>query len=171
MIGERDIDRRPAIQIWVFTAFFRGSVELFDPQMLLDPLEEQLHVPAIFVEGGDGEGRKSAMTCQKHQRFWRFRNRESDAPQMFGIVATGVVAIECDGLIADHARRAVGRRRIEAMGVHVRFGAGDEEGSGQMQPMKPAEIDISAIHDIDRASFGSRRSSAWTSWSCHPIHG
>ena len=37
------------------------------------------------------------------------------------------------------------------MGIHVRFGAGDEEGSGQMQHMEPGEIDIAPIHDVDRA--------------------
>ena len=37
------------------------------------------------------------------------------------------------------------------MSIHVRFGAGDEEGSGQVQHMEPGEIDIAPIHDVDRA--------------------
>ncbi len=37
------------------------------------------------------------------------------------------------------------------MGIQVRFGAGDEERSGQMQPMKSAEINIATIHDVDGA--------------------
>jgi len=37
------------------------------------------------------------------------------------------------------------------MSVHVRFGAGDEEGSGEVQHMEPGEIDIAPIHDVDRA--------------------
>ena len=37
------------------------------------------------------------------------------------------------------------------MGIHVRFGAGDEEGSGQVQHMESGEIDIAAIHDVYRA--------------------
>src|SRR6266478_10215437 len=71
--------------------------------------------------------------------------------QMLGIALAGVVAIERDGLIADDAGRAVGRGRIDPMGIHVRFGAGDEERSGQMQPMKSAEINIATIHDVDGA--------------------
>jgi hypothetical protein len=39
------------------------------------------------------------------------------------------------------------------MGIHVRFGASDEEGSGQMQHVEAGEIDIAAIHDVDRASL------------------
>ncbi len=34
----------------------RRAVESLDPQVLLDPLEEQLHLPAAFVELRDGEG-------------------------------------------------------------------------------------------------------------------
>ena len=37
------------------------------------------------------------------------------------------------------------------MGIHVRFGAGDEESSGEMQHMEPGEIDIAPIHNVDRA--------------------
>src|SRR5712672_701442 len=65
----------------------------------------------------------------------------------------GVVTVERDGLIADDPRRPVGRGRIDAMGIHVRFGAGDEEGAGEMQPMEAGEIDVAAIHDVDGARF------------------
>src|SRR3984893_16103258 len=71
---------------------------------------------------------------------------KSDAPQEFGVVPAGVVTVERDDLIADDPRRPVGRRRIDAMGIHVRFGAGDEEGAGEMQPMEAGEIDVTAIH-------------------------
>jgi hypothetical protein len=30
------------------------------------------------------------------------------------------------------------------MGIHVRFGAGDEGGAGEMQPMEASEIDVAA---------------------------
>jgi hypothetical protein len=31
------------------------AVEGLDPQVLLDPFEEQLHLPALFVDLGDGQ--------------------------------------------------------------------------------------------------------------------
>jgi len=65
----------------------------------------------------------------------------------------GVVTIQCDGLIADDTGRTVCRGRIDPMGIHVRFGASDEEGSGQMQHVEAGEIDIAAVHDVDRASL------------------
>lgn len=76
---------------------------------------------------------------------------QADAPQVFGVVLAGVVTVHGDGLIADYAARTVCRGRIDPMSIHVRFGAGDKEGSGQMQHIKPGEIDIAAIHDVDRA--------------------
>jgi hypothetical protein len=72
---------------------------------------------------------------------------------VFGVVLAGVVTVERDGLIADDPGRPVGRGRIDAMGIHVRFGAGNEEGAGEMQPMEAGEIDVAAIHDIDGARF------------------
>ena len=65
----------------------------------------------------------------------------------------GVVTVERNGLIADDPRRPVGRCRIDAMGIYVRFGAGDEEGASEMQPMEAGEIDVATIHDVDSARF------------------
>jgi hypothetical protein len=62
-----------------------------------------------------------------------------------------VVTIQGDGLTADDTGRTVCRGRIDPMGIHVRFGTGDEESSGEMQYMEPGEIDIAPIHDVDRA--------------------
>jgi hypothetical protein len=70
-----------------------------------------------------------------------------------GIVPAGVVTVERDDLIADDPRRPVGRGRIDAMGIHVRFGAGDEEGAGEMQPMEAGEIDVAV-----KLSFGLQSS-------------
>ncbi len=39
-----------------------GPVEGLDPQVLLDPLEEQLDLPPALVELGDGEGRERTIT-------------------------------------------------------------------------------------------------------------
>ena len=41
--------------------------------------------------------------------------------------------------------------------IHIRFGARDAERAGQMQTVKPAEIDVAAIHDIDGASLGEQQ--------------
>ena len=44
-----------------------------------------------------------------------------------------------------------------AISIHVRFGAGDEEGAGEMQSMEAGEIDVAAIHDVDGARISGPR--------------
>src|SRR2546423_7459541 len=72
---------------------------------------------------------------------------------MFGVTPAGIVTIESNGLIADDPNGTVARGGIDPVGIHVRFGTGDKEGAGQMQPMEPDEIDIAAIHHVDGARF------------------
>ena len=42
---------------------------------------------------------------------------EADAPQKFGVILTGVEAVQGDGLVANDAGRAIRRRRIDAMSI------------------------------------------------------
>ena len=37
--------------------------------MLLDPFEEKLHLPPLFVKLGDGDGGQKKIVGQKHQGF------------------------------------------------------------------------------------------------------
>ncbi len=39
----------------------RGAVETLDSQMLLDPFEEQLHLPAALVQRADRQGRQNEL--------------------------------------------------------------------------------------------------------------
>ena len=48
--------------------------------MLLDPLEEQLDLPAALVKRGDDQCGQSGIVGQKHQRLAGFRVFETDAP-------------------------------------------------------------------------------------------
>ena len=48
-----------------------GAQKRLDAQMLLDPLEEQLHLPALLVQSGDHFRRQREIVGQRHRR----RNR------------------------------------------------------------------------------------------------
>ena len=96
--------------------------------MLLDPLEEEFHLPAAFVERADGGGRKREVVGDEDQRLAGLGVLEADAPQKFGVILTGVEAVQGDGLVANDAGRAIRRRRIDAMSIDVRLGTRDEEG-------------------------------------------
>jgi len=68
------------------------------------------------------------MIAQKHQCLAGFGIPEADTAQLLGVILAGVMAIQGNGLVADDAGRAIRRRRVDPMGIRVRFGARHEEG-------------------------------------------
>ena len=121
--------------------------------MLLDPLEEEFHLPAAFVERADGGGRKREVVGDEDQRLAELGVLEADAPQKFGVILMGVEAVQGDGLVANDAGRAIRRRRIDAMSIDVRLGTRDEEGPGLVQHIKAGKVDVATIHDVDGSGF------------------
>lgn len=73
----------------------------------------QLHLPAALVEGADGGGRQGEMVGDEHQGFAGVGIVEADPAQMLGVIALGLNAVQGDGLVADDAAAAVGRRRVD----------------------------------------------------------
>ena len=59
--GDGDPDLR-------FYGILRRAIEAFDSQILLDPFEEKLHVPAAAIQLGDGQRRQRKIVGQKHER-------------------------------------------------------------------------------------------------------
>ena len=62
-----------------------GAEERLDLQMLLDPLEEQLDLPAQTVELGDGEGGQREVVGEEDQSLAGLGVDEADQPQGVGI--------------------------------------------------------------------------------------
>lgn len=48
-----------------------GTQKAFDAQMLLDPHEEQLQLPAALVKSGNRQGRQRSVVGQEDQRLVR----------------------------------------------------------------------------------------------------
>ena len=46
-----------------------GAQKALDAQVLLDPLEEQLDLPAIFVQGRNAQRWQTGVVGQEHQRL------------------------------------------------------------------------------------------------------
>lgn len=122
--------------------------------MLLDPLEEQFHLPAVLVERADGSAWQCHLVGEEDERLAGFGVFESNTAQMNGVVLLRVEAVERNGLIANDAGWPICFRRIDAMEVHVRLGPRDEESAGQMQNVKASEIDVATIHDVDGTGLG-----------------
>jgi hypothetical protein len=123
----------------------------FDAQMLLDPLEEQFDLPAIFVQRGNRQGGQSRIVGEKDQGLASSRVFEADAPQLLGIRFGRVVTVQCDALIADDAGGSIGWHRVHPVRVHATLGAGDEERAGLMQGVQSGEIQIAPVHHVECA--------------------
>ena len=93
--------------------------EFLDSQMLLDPFEEQLHLPSILVERGDQVRGQDHVVGQKRQGLTRFWVFEAHAAKHLGVVTRALVAIECNALIAHHAGSLIDGSGIDASGVGI----------------------------------------------------
>jgi hypothetical protein len=57
-----------AVQIWTSQSVAARSHEALDPQVLLERLEEQLDLPALFVDTGDGSCAEVEMVSPHYSR-------------------------------------------------------------------------------------------------------
>ena len=117
-----DRDRYPDLRLH---RVLRGAEEPLDPQVLLDPLEEQFDLPTAFVEGADRGGGQRALVGDEDERLACLGVLEADAPHLLGVARTAVVAGDDDGLVADDAVGAVGGCRVDAACDHVLARADD----------------------------------------------
>jgi len=124
--------------------------------VLLDPFEEQLHLPPVLVLRSDSQGRQRRVVGPEDQRLARLGILETDTPQVLGIVRRYVKAVHRNGLVANHAGGPIGRCRVHASRVHIAFGTRNEEGVSLMQRVQPRKVQIAAIHDVERACFNRK---------------
>ena len=73
-----------------FYSIFRRSVEPFDPQMLLDPLEEEFNLPAALIEGADGRGWQAELVGEENECLGGFGAAEAYPAQMLWVALGGV---------------------------------------------------------------------------------
>lgn len=127
----------------------RGSIETANPQVLLDPLEEQFDLPSALVELGDGEGWQSKMIGQKNQMSLLLDIEEVDASQTFRIISLRVEASQSSNLVGTHTGDFVDWAGLVTNENQVVFGPDHEEGHGLVDSIEPCKIQVSAIHDIE----------------------
>ena len=66
-----------------------SSVEGLDPEILFDPFEEELHLPAAFVELGNDQSWKIEIVGQESQIFLSVDIEVANAAQRIGIILGG----------------------------------------------------------------------------------
>jgi hypothetical protein len=123
-----------------------GTEEHLDAQMLLDPFEEQFHLPALTVQVGNQFWLLDKVAGQKHQAFASVVLHHH-ATKSCRVVLARKIGCEHAGLIAQHRRIEPNHRmRVTPLGLGVAFGAGHKECFGLVNHKQSLEIQIPPIH-------------------------
>lgn len=131
----------------------RRAIERLDPKILLDPLEEQFHLPATFVELRDGQGRQCKVVRQKDQSLVHPDIEVTDSAKWSRIPLRCQWAGKDNGLVASQTGRFVhASRRLPAMSQFVP-GANHKICCVGVEPAEPGEVDVSPVHDVERTWF------------------
>lgn len=109
-----------SVHICVIMAFSLVPRKGLDPEVLPDPLEEQLNLPSPPVDCGDGLSRNSEAVGQEYANLARFRVVDLHAQQFPGIRFVCVLKLQFHGVV-----------------VHARFFIWREVLSGELEPCVP----------------------------------
>ncbi len=108
--GDQDVGRYGTPDLGLHRVLARAQKFLYS-QVLLDPFEEQLHLPALLVKRGDGQRRQGRIIGQKNQCLSCLGIPEANAPQVLGIILRGKKAGHGDRLVANWGAQGSRRRR------------------------------------------------------------
>lgn len=127
------------------------AIVVFDPQVPLDPAEEQLDAPSQFVEHGHGERRDFEVVCQEDEFSGGFRIVIPHSAQEHREVLAGLLQLWLSNMIAAQTGQAVHRLRVVAGELKVGLGAGDEKRSRPGDQRQSDEVHVATIHQIERS--------------------
>ena len=121
--------------------------------MLLDPFEEQFHLPSLAVEVRNELGLECHVVGQEAESF-PFVVFDRDAPDGVGIIFFCNIQRQNPNLIADDIGvLSVHWLRISALKFGIAFGPGHKECLGLMNLVKPCKIQVPAVHQIKGPSL------------------
>src|SRR3546814_7069440 len=78
------------------------SSDVCSSDLLLDPFEEQLDLPALAIRGADRRGGQGELIGEQHDGLAGVRVAQTQSPQHGGIASPCHIARQDDGLIARH---------------------------------------------------------------------
>ena len=135
-----------------FDGVLRRAEESLDTQVLLDPFEEEFHLPAAFVQFANSQRWKRSIVGKEYQAS-AFGICISDTSEPLRIMLLRVENHEFDQLIAHQPGTSIYRIGIDAAKLGIRFGSCDKEAAGLMQAVETREVEISSIHHIESSRF------------------
>lgn len=139
---------------------FRHTPEGLDAKMLLDPFEEDFHLPTVAVKQGNVLGLEVEVVGVVDKSSSEVRGVIDDASEVGRIVSFVPFAGEADSLVKQDIVLPVDRIiPSDNFEIGMPFLADDEEGPNGMYGEKPCKVKVSAVEDT--AGIGL---------VCEPIH-
>jgi hypothetical protein len=132
---------------------FAQAIERFDAKVLFDPLDEDLDLPAGFVNLRVHARVDLEVVGDEDQAFSGFHIQKAYSAQVEMVEVFGFRSVETDRLIGSQCEGLLYRARFANVVAHVDLRPGNEERQGRMNPVEPSEIDVPAIHYIKGSSF------------------
>lgn len=130
------------------------SVEGFDMQMLLDPLEKDLNLPPFAVEFGNGNRLQSEVVGQEAIDSTVSKVLIDNKPEIVGILPGSVVSSKPDCLIGDKPSLRINIPTVHNLILHVVFGPSNEPRMRLMEMgVERIKLDIAFIHEIVSVRF------------------
>ena len=133
--GHQDVDghRNPDLS---FDGILAISVKGLDPQVLLDPLEEEFHLPARLVEQADGEGRQVEIVGEEAKKTILFGIVKVNPAEWVRVMLPGGGGSQDNGVIRSKSGRGVNVARVAPTELDAFLGASDEESASFMEDLK-----------------------------------
>ena len=123
-----------------------GAEEGLDLQMLLDPLEEQLHLPTPFVQIGDSLRREIEAVGEELHVLLRFRIDESDEAERFRVCLSGF-SFEVSGPVAPNTASGFDRVGVTTDKTRPPLHPGDKERAVAVQTEPISAVEVTAVEN------------------------
>ena len=139
---------------------FRFSPETLDLEVLLDPFEEELHLPPIFIEQGNvlcAEVEVVRVVDEASMKPWRIIDNSSDNT---GILLLILLLGEANGLVFEHVVCSIENTlAIDNLVSWLALLSDDKECPEYMDSVESGEVKVSSVKHIARQRL-----------ICEPVH-
>jgi hypothetical protein len=121
--------------------------------VLFDPLEEELHVPSLFVKPGDGNDGQKEVVGQKHRGFFGIGVVIFHQAEFVGIIRGRLRNGQQNGLVAHNSCGFVHWMGIKPAALEIGLGSDHEESGCLGNGIESGEIREAAIHNVESTGF------------------
>jgi len=127
--------------------------ERLHAKVLLDPFEEELDLPARFVDLRDDQRIDFEVVGYEDQKLPRLRVPKAHPPQVVGKELPGLRSVEANSLVGSQSDHLVHGARLPNVVAHVGLRSRHEERPSRMDTRQSKEIDVSTIQYVEGSGF------------------